>query len=473
MPPLIVNGTQNTQTPFLNINGGTLVTPKEPSFFSKAVSAVKDYAVEGYNQSKSVLDTITTQNPITTVENAGKGIYSAFEQPIKGGAQKIAEGLAQIAPNLNPLNPAGVINLTNPNTVAGVAKMISGLAESSLSPITGGFHIASQIPGIRQVADAVNLPFTLTGLGGSWASGKAIDWIPSSIVSDESKKIIKQPLQDLSSLAAQTVLGGKIMDKIGDYTSRGETITPETATKIVEESKLETQSHHAFQSEGLIPPKLEINAPQVPQEVTPQKSLFETSNAVQTPLVESNIQENKSVESPMKIARVSKASSDINTTLVEKGFDAMKPETLATYDPITKTDQIQRVSDLMTRDIQKAQDMAIGRKSVEAGVHPQVLFNAIEADALKNNDVALMQKLAKSPLATQLSEAGQTLGAHGFNDNPNSPVRIIQDVIKAREVKAQPRARRALVDEITGEIRKSAPTKQTWSEFVDQIKCNY
>lgn len=541
-PPLTINGTANAASPFLSINGGTSSIPAQPTFFDKAVGVVKNYAVDSFNQSKNFLDKITTQNPVDTVFNAGKGIVNDFKQPFDQGVQKITEGLSQAIPNikLNPLNPTGMVDLVNPNTVAGILKVISGVAQSALSPITGGFHVASQIPGIKQVTDAINIPFTATGFAGSWASGKAIDWIPDAILSPESKNIIKQPIQDFSSLAAQTVFGGVIMDKIEGYVSKGETITPETAKKIVDETKVETQDHHAFQSEGLVPPKLEVNTPQdsgrystvheggvvktvdgtpvkivdgvetfthkdengnwVVSEVSTGRSLSgggyptqkhaidATRNLIDVKGVpevqrqiakmgtlnkENTLQSSSPIEPNMKIARVSKASSDINTSLVEKGFEAMKPETLATYDPITKKDQIQRVSDLMSRDMEGAKGMATGKKPIEAGVHPQVLFNAIEADALKNNDITLLQKLAKSPLSAQLSEAGQTLGAHGFNDNPSSPVRAIQDVIKAREERATPKARKTVVDEVSSEIKKSAPTKQTWSDFVEQIKCNY
>lgn len=178
--------------------------------------------------------------------------------------------------------------------------------------------------------------------------------------------------------------------------------------------------------------------------------------------------------------KITKAASDISQKLVEKGFDALTPEQAAKYDPITKADQIKKVASFLDGDIENARKAATGKAEIPRDINSQVLFNAVEADAIKNGNIELLRDLAKSPVAKQLSEAGQTLSAHGFNDNTSSPVKAIQDIQNAREAKYEKttgekpgKAKKATVEEIKKEIKKVVPKKQNWSEFIESIQCGY
>ncbi len=106
-------------------------------------------------------------------------------------------------------------------------------------PISGTFAAAHEVPGLKQIADAVNVPLTVSGIAGAYATGKTVDILP---ISQASKDILKQPLSELGSLGAQVLLGGKIMGKAGDLLKTKSDITPAEAAQIVHEAKAEPLS---------------------------------------------------------------------------------------------------------------------------------------------------------------------------------------------------------------------------------------
>jgi hypothetical protein len=108
--------------------------------------------------------------------------------------------------------------------------------------------------------------------------------------------------------------------------------------------------------------------------------------------------------------RVTKAANDINEQLVQKGVEQLPPEEQSKYQTGSYKKDLESTKELMNTDFQKAVDIATGKVEVPENIrYPQVLFNAIEAHAIKTGDVQLQMDLAKSPLGTQLSEAGGTL----------------------------------------------------------------
>lgn len=179
---------------------------KNPSsnYFGKAVSAVTNYANESANTVGNVANAIA--HPIKTFQK----LPSFFTEPARQGIEKAGESLYGLATNNDT-------SKFSPSKVAQLSGIISGIAQTAFSPITGLFSLAEKTPGLKQVADTINLPFTGAGFVGSFGTGKIIDWIPESVLPKESKDIIRVPLQELGSLASQVLLGGKIMEKVGVY----------------------------------------------------------------------------------------------------------------------------------------------------------------------------------------------------------------------------------------------------------------
>lgn len=206
--------------------GATQTPAPEPSVYEKIKNGVSSYADDSAK-------TVTTfgNSILHPLDALGKA-YNAIKTPFLQGGQDIYDSLDKLING----------KTTTADKVADVSKIISGAATTLFSPITGAFNIAENVPGAKQVADTLNLVPKALGFAGSFATGKVIDVIPDSVISPESKAIIKQPLQDLGSLAAQVLLGGKIMDKISEYNKKGTEITPDVAHKIVVESQSEVHN---------------------------------------------------------------------------------------------------------------------------------------------------------------------------------------------------------------------------------------
>lgn len=171
--------------------------------------------------------------------------------------------------------------------------------------------------------------------------------------------------------------------------------------------------------------------------------------------------------------KIAKASSDINKKIVEKGFQELSPEQQAQFNPITKKEQTQKVSELIGSDLEKSKRMAKGEEPIPNDINPQVLFNAVKNKALKELDVATLRDLASSPIAKERSLAAQSLSASGFDNGIVDPVKAMQDVELAREKasakNAQPEKSR-IVKEIKNEIKK-VNTKENWDSFIKSLEC--
>lgn len=213
------------------------------------------------------------------------------------------------------------------------------------------------------------------------------------------------------------------------------------------------------------------------KEPTPEAPRTAPTEALPTKTTEATP---KAPKVPTTGKTVTKAASDINKTLVKQGFDAIPEEEQAKYTPTTKAEQIEKIGTLMDTDIEKAKDMATGKIPVAKGILPQPLFNAVEAHATQEGDGELLRALAKSPHATKLSESAQTLGSHGYNDNANSPTKVIADVQKAREETAAARGddvvktKNDIIQKETPRLNseiKKATIRESYNEFIDSIQC--
>lgn len=196
---------------------------------------------------------------------------------------------------------------------------------------------------------------------------------------------------------------------------------------------------------------------------------------------------NKTEKQPIEVPRettpegmkVTKSANVINEKLVNEGISKLPIEEQSQYKTGSYKKDLENTIKLMTNDFEQAKNIALGNEPVPKDIrYPQVLYNAIEAHAIKIGDTQLLIDLAKSPLGTRLSEAAGELGSHGFNDNPTSPVQQIQKVQKNRaevfekktgtKVKEQTKI---IKEGIKKQISKNAPTKQSWTDFIKSIEC--
>jgi hypothetical protein len=195
---------------------------------------------------------------------------------------------------------------------------------------------------------------------------------------------------------------------------------------------------------------------------------------VSTPVLEKNV------------SGVSKAASDINKVLVSKGFADLPEEQLARITPITKEETIKNVTELLNSDIKKAEQIALGNETGKSSAEEQVIFNAVKNKAKEDSNFELLRELSQSPVASARSEAAQTLGASGFNNDSNDPIEIAQSIMKARTKKNAPKksANKAVYDvEVKKIVKKSTNaqakkiaddskiTMSALEKFIQSIKC--
>ncbi len=176
-----------------------------------------------------------------------------------------------------------------------------------------------------------------------------------------------------------------------------------------------------------------------------------------------------------------KKESGYAKSLEEKAVEkkmASEFQDLAEYTPAVRKEQAQMTTKLINEDIEKVNSILDGKAELPSGMRGSSLALAVEQHAIVNNDVKLLQKLAKSKIATGISEAGSELSMLAGR-NANSPVRIIRNIIKARKENIVKRlkgkkiseARKVTKESIKKAIKKEAPTKETWSNFIKEIKC--
>lgn len=151
---------------------------------------------------------------------------------------------------------------------------------------------------------------------------------------------------------------------------------------------------------------------------------------------------------------------------------------LPEYQTVNMKEQASKAQDLLTKDPEKARRIAMGEELAPQDILPESLFVAVENKAVKEGDVATLKDLAQSSgLTTEATTMGQRIRTLAERD-PESPVTAINEVVKAREQMAQRRLgketkklHKTEVASIKEHIKRVAPTKETWADFIRSIQC--
>lgn len=501
-----------------------------PSIFSDPIGAIKNYIGAGAKQAASFEGDLL-QHPVKTLLS----VPSTFADSIISQARTAYD--ATVASR-----EAAKVD-TGTQAFADRLGTLTNAAKVLLSPITGTFDAAQHYPVLKQAADILGVVPTVSGIAASYSTGKVLDVIPNSIVSPQAKDILRAPLQDAASLAAQVFLGDRIMSKVSDLYAKGkEIITPAQAHDIVAEVQAEPDPHTtateplptqpsgtlyhgsssgslatdenrninfgtnkdeiaqfgmptAVSTEGLnvkdFPTKAEMfdaaknKQPLLdqgvdvlrsgnhaiginPDNISKSSGVPITEDVLNKPI---NSSEAPATTPPNPIA-VTKAASDISDTLVKQGFDALTPEQQSKFTQGSYKESAAQGEVLKNTNLDALKYMATTGENIPDGVHPQILFNIVEALATNEGDVPLLQQLAKSPLGRQLSEGASTMGSHGFNDNPNSVVKRLQQAndIKAGGPKGKAKTD-AAVKEAKATITKTASRMIDYDKILDAITC--
>jgi len=176
--------------------------------------------------------------------------------------------------------------------------------------------------------------------------------------------------------------------------------------------------------------------------------------------------------------KTSKVAKSIEAKVIENGLTEGFNK-VAGYDPITIKDQAMRATNLIERDLDLAKKMVKGEVPMEAGLKGEMLIKAMEDYAQATKNVQLSLDIANSPLVSETSAHAQAMRILAER-NPDSVVANLREIKRLREEKIVKKSSRKIeqvkkttYNEVKNEVNKKSMTRQTWSEFVEQIKCNY
>jgi len=175
-----------------------------------------------------------------------------------------------------------------------------------------------------------------------------------------------------------------------------------------------------------------------------------------------------------KVSKVAKSIEE--NTIKEKLSESF--DGLAGFDPITVRGQASLADTLIKTDIAKARRIASGEEALPSNLRASSLIVALEEHAIRKGDAQLLRDLASSKLVSETSRHAQELRLLAER-SPDSPVKVIQDISKAREDFLQKRTKQTpkqiKVEEtqnIKNSITKSASSRPTWEQFINELKCN-
>lgn len=208
-----------------------------------------------------------------------------------------------------------------------------------------------------------------------------------------------------------------------------------------------------------------------PEEIAYHIGGGEKEVLLEKPIIDSKLTEFKE---PTKISGVAKS---IEAKAIEQGLTKGFSE-LAEYTPVVIKEQARIISDLMLSDLEKAKRIATGKEELPKEIKGASLIKAMEDYAMETKDGELALELAKSPLVSETSEAGQTLRLTRER-TPDSATAKIKEVISEREKSAERKLKgktssgikNDFKNNIKEKIIKSRPTKYDWNNFIDSIKC--
>jgi len=153
---------------------------------------------------------------------------------------------------------------------------------------------------------------------------------------------------------------------------------------------------------------------------------------------------------------------------------------IAEYTPVVIKEQSEKIEALMAEDIEKAKRMVTGLDPVQQDIRGAMLLATMSNYAMETKDGKLLSEIANSPIATEVSEAGQTLRLTSelYKD---SAFTKIQEVKKERENAVKKALKKETKKEIKGKIvkdakekiKKNKPKKKDWNNLINEITCKY
>lgn len=203
---------------------------------------------------------------------------------------------------------------------------------------------------------------------------------------------------------------------------------------------------------------------------------------VRTEGVPKNIAEAKALSKTKQIPTHYGSRVDISQTSKHIVAEAKKLGLEIDIKGIPKIERIKLINeraksyDFIKKDPAYAKEVVFNKKTPPEGIIRESVFIEMKRQALKDGDVALINELSKSTIGT---EAAQALKALDDTWGTADPVRVIKEIRKTGQARAQKRLGSkttvskevsTIKKQITSEISKINKTTK-WETFVKSIQC--
>lgn len=172
----------------------------------------------------------------------------------------------------------------------------------------------------------------------------------------------------------------------------------------------------------------------------------------------------------------SKIAQDIQTKAVAKSLTDNYGE-LSQYNKINVANEADKAVKFVNGDKEDVMKVISGEKPLPSNLRATAVIKAVEEHPEYSKDGEVLKALAKSPLNTESSRSAQELRLAAERDQ-NSAVNKINELSKTREDAFKTRTGKTVAKATNDEVRqireavpKVATTKETFSSFVDSLKC--
>ncbi len=266
----VINGDMSlvdAQRQLAKAKGITLSEDEQPQQKSGILQNIKEVGANAY---KDLYD--LGKSTIVGIPEAIKHPVNTFKQTLNDVSNLTTKTISDLQSSASQVVSDFKTGRPAPEKVADFLKLLTAAGNTAFSPVSGIFTAVKNVPIIGQAAQAIGIPFEISGDIGSRLGVHIVNALP---ISEESKAILREPVAEAGSLASQVVLGGKVMDAAGDvlqgkkpasmeYAERvtneisdriksGEEITREVAKEISSKAEEATQGNIVSQDAADVP----------------------------------------------------------------------------------------------------------------------------------------------------------------------------------------------------------------------------
>lgn len=372
---------------------------------------------------------------------------------------------------------------TRPKIIGKELEIVADIGGIIISPISALFEGANKIPVLGSVSRLLSLPFIATGGGLADVSGKIVDELP---IEDETKKDIKEGIQEIVAFAGQLVLGKITHISNKKYNELKTRFGEKDANTIVNKAQELAQQANEPVPEvvkaGLKPTEPEpINVRDIPPKMT-MGELAEAAKArgfevpefgkeSPTPKPARTFIDVPREQLPVKMEGAEKGVSALEARMKgifeTKNVEKAKVEAeargldVSTYDKMSKPEQIRNAAKYVEQTSQRdILEVLEGKREAPKGLLQNAIMIALEEKSLRDRNVDLAIKLASLRSTRMGQEISILTEVEGL-----SPVSGMNEIIRARRSATEGKMKQGETIQT-----KKVQTVKNITEKTDQVK---